>query len=135
MSRQFRICVTKGGRVRLAATLSFTTRGSKIKAKLEVELEPAAPCPNGPTPSTATTPAPGGDRHRGPAAKARASLGDAYSVEHKTCDILDAERLRLLRFDNRLIIDSLKVVFCSRVKKENIAKGTTDPRVEFYLPK
>ena len=43
----------------LAATLTFTTRGGKIKAKLEVELEPAAPCPNGPTPSTATTPAPG----------------------------------------------------------------------------
>ena len=38
-------------------------------------------------------------------------------LEHKTCDILAAEQLRLMRFDNRLIIDSLKVVCCSRVQK------------------
>ena len=31
-----------------------------------------------------------------------------YLVEHKTCDILAAERLRLMRFDNRLIIDSFQ---------------------------
>ena len=41
---------------RLAATLTFTTSGGKIKAKLEVELEPTAPSPTGPTPSTATSP-------------------------------------------------------------------------------
>ena len=29
-------------------------------------------------------------------------------LEHKTCDILAAERLRLMRFDNRLIIDSFQ---------------------------
>ena len=29
----------------------------------------------------------------------------SFLVEHKTCDILAAERLRLMRFDNRLIID------------------------------
>ena len=29
-------------------------------------------------------------------------------VEHKTCDILAAERLQLMRFDNRLIIDSFQ---------------------------
>ena len=29
-------------------------------------------------------------------------------VEHKTCDILAAEWLRLMRFDNRLIIDSFQ---------------------------
>ena len=28
-----------------------------------------------------------------------------YLLEHKTCDILAAERLRLMGFDNRLIID------------------------------
>ena len=38
-------------------------------------------------------------------------------LEHKTCDILAAKRLRLMRFDNRLIIDSLKVVCFSRVRK------------------
>ena len=43
------------------------------------------------------------------------------SVEHKTCDILAAERLRLKRFDNRLIIDSSKVVCCSRVRKGEIS--------------
>ena len=32
----------------------------------------------------------------------------ALKVEHKTCDILAAERLRLMRFDNRLIIDSFQ---------------------------
>ena len=29
-------------------------------------------------------------------------------LEHKTCDILAAERLRLMSFDNRLIIDSFQ---------------------------
>ena len=29
-------------------------------------------------------------------------------VEHKTCDIFAAERLQLMRFDNRLIIDSFQ---------------------------
>ena len=33
---------------------------------------------------------------------------NASRVEHKTCDILAAERLRLMRFDNRLIIDSFQ---------------------------
>ena len=28
------------------------------------------------------------------------------ALEHKTCDISAAERLRLMRFDNRLIIES-----------------------------
>ena len=34
------------------------------------------------------------------------------TIEHKTCDILAAERLRLMRFDNRLIIDSFQKVIC-----------------------
>ena len=34
--------------------------------------------------------------------------GDVFALEHKTCDILAAERLRLMRFDNRLIIDSFQ---------------------------
>ena len=33
-------------------------------------------------------------------------------LEHKTCDILAAERLRLMRFDNRLIIDSFQGAIC-----------------------
>ena len=33
-------------------------------------------------------------------------------IEHKTCDILAAERLRLMRFDNRLIIDSFQEAVC-----------------------
>ena len=33
-------------------------------------------------------------------------------LEHKTCDILAAERLRLMRFDNRLIIDSFQKAIC-----------------------
>ena len=41
-------------------------------------------------------------------------------LEHKTCDILAAERLRLMRFDNRLIIDSFQediwVSFCTAGK-------------------
>ena len=36
----------------------------------------------------------------------------AYLLEHKTCDILAAERLRLMRFDNRLIIDSFQKAIC-----------------------
>ena len=35
-------------------------------------------------------------------------LQGGLKVEHKTCDILAAERLRLMRFDNRLIIDSFQ---------------------------
>ena len=35
-----------------------------------------------------------------------------YILEHKTCDILAAERLRLMRFDNRLIIDSFQKAIC-----------------------
>ena len=35
-----------------------------------------------------------------------------YILEHKTCDILAAERLRLMRFDNRLIIDSFQEAVC-----------------------
>ena len=35
-----------------------------------------------------------------------------YLLEHKTCDILAAERLRLMRFDNRLIIDSFQEAIC-----------------------
>ena len=33
---------------------------------------------------------------------------NAYKLEHKTCDILAAERLRLRRFDNRLTIDAFQ---------------------------
>ena len=40
-----------------------------------------------------------------------------WTLEHKTCDILAAERLRLMRFDNRLIIDSLNMVCCSIIRK------------------
>ena len=42
---------------------------------------------------------------------------NVMELEHKTCKILAAERLRWMRFDNRLIIDTLKVVCCSKVKK------------------
>ena len=35
-----------------------------------------------------------------------------WKLEHKTCDILAAERLRLMRFDNRLIIDSFQKAIC-----------------------
>ena len=38
--------------------------------------------------------------------------GIAWYLEHKTCDILAAERLRLIRFDNRLIIDSFQEDIC-----------------------
>ena len=38
--------------------------------------------------------------------------GIVYRLEHKTCDILAAERLRLMRFDNRLIIDSFQKAIC-----------------------
>ena len=34
-------------------------------------------------------------------------------LKHKTCNILAAERLQLMIFDNRLIIDSLKAAHCS----------------------
>ena len=40
-----------------------------------------------------------------------------WTLEHKTCDILAAERLQLMRFDNRLIIDSLNVVVWPRVRR------------------
>ena len=33
-------------------------------------------------------------------------------LEHKTCDILAAERLRLMRFDNQLITDSFQEAIC-----------------------
>ena len=33
-------------------------------------------------------------------------------LEHKTCDILAAERLRLMRFDHRLIIDPFQKAIC-----------------------
>ena len=38
----------------------------------------------------------------------RGSGDSLYLLEHKTCDILAAERLRLMSFDNRLIIDSFQ---------------------------
>ena len=34
------------------------------------------------------------------------------TLEHKTCDILAAERLQLMRFDNRLIIESFQKAIC-----------------------
>ena len=37
---------------------------------------------------------------------------NVWLLEHKTCDILAAERLRLMRFDNRLIIDSFQEAVC-----------------------
>ena len=45
-------------------------------------------------------------------------------LEHKTCDILAAERLRLMRFVNRLIIDSFQKVlhilkWLFSIKKKN----------------
>ena len=39
--------------------------------------------------------------------------GRGLKLEHKTCNILAAERLQLMIFDNRLIIDSLKAAHCS----------------------
>ena len=42
----------------------------------------------------------------------------AFVLEHKTCDILAPELLRLMRFENQLIIDSLKVVCYSKDRKE-----------------
>ena len=53
----------------------FTTRDGKLKAKLEVELDPSAPASLGSTPPLpATAPAPGGGRRRrkGASAKAKA---------------------------------------------------------------
>ena len=35
-----------------------------------------------------------------------------WILEHKTCDILGAERLRLMRFDNQLIIESFQKAIC-----------------------
>ena len=43
--------------------------------------------------------------------------GEWAKLQHRTCDILDAERSRLMRFDNWLIVVSLKVVCCSRDRK------------------
>ena len=37
-----------------------------------------------------------------------------YKLEHKTCDILAAERLRLMRFENRLII-AISIVYTQMV--------------------
>jgi len=34
------------------------------------------------------------------------------TIEHKTCDILAAERLRLMVLDNRLIIESFQIFIC-----------------------
>ena len=34
-------------------------------------------------------------------------------LEHKTCDILASERLRLMRYDNQLIIDSFQKAICT----------------------
>ena len=34
--------------------------------------------------------------------------GAGGKLEHKTCDILADEQLRLMRFDNRLIIESVQ---------------------------
>ena len=40
-------------------------------------------------------------------------------LEHKTCEILTAERLRLMRFDDQLIIDSFqKDSIKKKVQKE-----------------
>ena len=39
-------------------------------------------------------------------------LKSTWLLEHKTCDIMAAERLRLMRFDNRLIIDSFREAIC-----------------------
>ena len=39
-------------------------------------------------------------------------LKSTWLLEHKTCDIMAAERLRLMRFDNRLIIDSFQEAIC-----------------------
>ena len=44
---------------------------------------------------------------------------DRFSLEHKTCDILAAERLRLMRLDNRLIIDSFQKAIC--ILKRNLS--------------
>ena len=38
--------------------------------------------------------------------------GCVFLLEHKTCDILAGERLRLMRFDNQLIIDSFQEAIC-----------------------
>ena len=105
----------------LAATLTFTTRGGKIKAKLEVVLEPAAPCPNGPTPSTATTPAPGGDRHRGPAAKARASLGDAYSATKSKSKLI--EPITFDSSNNYINTNPMASILCTSCKIKVIDVG------------
>ena len=35
-----------------------------------------------------------------------------WILEHKTCDILAAEILRLMRFDNQLIIESFQKAIC-----------------------
>ena len=58
-----------------ASLTFFTTRDGKLKAKLEVELDPSAPTSPGSTsPLPATAPAPGGGRRRrkGASAKAKA---------------------------------------------------------------
>ena len=65
------------------ASLTFTTRGGKLIAKLEVELDPPAPASLGSTPpSPVTAPAPGGGRRRrkGAAAKAKAK---ARAAQHR----------------------------------------------------
>ena len=42
----------------------------------------------------------------------RNQLPRCLLIEHKTCDILAAEQLRLKRFENRLIIDSFQEAVC-----------------------
>ena len=42
----------------------------------------------------------------------RKGKSGGLQLEHKTCDILAAERLRLMRFDHRLIIDSFQKAIC-----------------------
>ena len=46
-----------------------------------------------------------------------------YKLEHKTCEILAAERLRLMRFDNRLIIDSFQEDICIIDEREVVWRG------------
>ena len=57
------------------------------------------------------------------------------TLEHKTCDILAAELLRLMRFDNRLIIDSFQKGVCilERSEKEQNC-NLQNPQAD-YLPR
>ena len=69
-----------------ASLTFFTTRDGKLKAKLEVELDPSAPTSPGSTsPLPATAPAPGGGRRRrkGASAKAKAKARAALHRQPK----------------------------------------------------